>query len=271
MPLVVPPTLPRVLTTNLSATSRTGATVTSGGTAHTKGAWASLVDPTPRAYGLWVRIVNVGVSAALHNVLVDIGLGPSGSDPDTILIPNLNGSSAGIAGDLRAKHYFFPVAIPSGARLGARCQANTASKAATVAVWLGTSPLYPWACGQVTDYGTDTTTSRGTDVTPGNGSFGSWTSIGTTSGPHQYWAVGVGNATSTTMTTGDAVLEVGIGPDSSNVSTILVGAFHTDNTELIDAVFPPCVYAPVPSSTGLWARVASNNTVAVSVILYGMR
>lgn len=277
MPLMVPPVLAAGTgqdnLDHTSAAGRKGVSVTGSGSAHTKGSWtqilASLDAP---AYGLWVQIMDVGVSNQLHNVLLDIGYGPDSSNVE-LLLPDLDAGAAGLAagGDVHAKHWFFPIYVPSGVALFARLQSNQTSKVARVAVWCAQRALYPWMGGRVSAYGVDSANSRGTSVTPGAGTFSAWVQLSTgTARAHRYWTVAMDALADTTLNNQDVVVELGIGPDSSNVTTILRGAIHEDATEIITGLFPPLGYAPVPAGTPLWLRAATNAAEARGFIAYGV-
>lgn len=259
---------------NLTASSRAGTTVTAGATAHTKGAWVSLIDPlNDNAFGLWIRVKSIATSATVTAFLIDFGYGPTGGGSEQVLLPNLNCAAVGVAAtNSAAKNAFVPIYLPSGTRLSMRAQAAIASDTAVVAVWICQDPLYAQSAGPITDYGTTLASSRGTSVTGGAGAFGSWTQLtASTSRNHRYWAVGVGQAGDTTLNDTDHLIELGVGPDSANVTTIYQGAFETDNGEDISSVMPFLSYAPVKSATALWARIAASATTEIfDVIAYGM-
>jgi hypothetical protein len=157
------------LAASQTSTSADGTTVTASGTTFTFGSWAQLIASTSfTAYGIFVLINNTGVASANHRVLVDIGIGGSGSE--TTLIPYLDGHAGGWANTMGGGQlYFFPILIPSGTRLSARCMANTASKNAYVLVWLVGQPMGPngWYGSRVTAYGVNAGTAVGTAITPG--------------------------------------------------------------------------------------------------------
>lgn len=277
MPLVVPPVLApqgqHNITDPLTVAGRKGTSVTGPGTAHTKGSWTSLISSiSAPIYGLWIRVMDVAVSAALHNVLIDIGYGPDSSNVE-IIIPDLDAGAAGLqaGGDVHAKHFFFPVYVPSGGGLFARLQSNQTNKTAIIAVWCEQGALYPWVGGRVAAYGVDSANSRGTSVTAGTAAFGSWTQI--TSGtlrPHRYWTLAMDALADTTLSNQDYFIELGIGPNSTNVTAILRGEIHEDANEIITELWPPIRYAPVPASTPLWVRAAANSGEARGIIVYGV-
>jgi hypothetical protein len=277
VPLMVPPVVGagdyQTNVVETSSAGRKGTSVTGSGTAHAKGSWTTILSSVGApTHGIWGRVMDVGVSAALHNVLMDIGYGPDTSNVE-IIIPDYNAGAAGLSagGDVHAKHFFFPVYVPAGVGLFARLQSNQTSKVAILAVWMCQRALYPWAGGRVSAYGVDAANSRGTSVTPGAGTFSSWVQLSSGTGrPHRYWTAAMDALADTTLNNQDIVVELGIGPDSGNVTTIYRGELHEDATEIITEVFPLIGYAPVPAGTPLWLRAAGNNAEARGFIAYGI-
>jgi len=201
--------------------------------------------------------------------LVDIGVGPAGSEQ--VIIPNLDvwGADATAAG-LNPHQFWFPVYIRAGSRIVARSQSATANKTCRVMVALDGVPWYGlWGVGPVVDYGTDLSASIGTSVTPGSGSFGSWVQVGTTSRDHTFWTVSMdwlNNANVSALTT---LVEVGVGPSGAQRS-LGVLRFRSTTAEVIAGGPFPLFLAslPVPSGTPVWARAASGATTPIGVIVY---
>ena len=273
--LVIPPVIGGLGDTNLTAAARAGTTVTASGSINTKGSYSSLIDPTTKpSYGFWVVLSAVGATAANTSMLVDIAYGPTGGGSEEILVLDLDaGAAASTIAQVGCKAYYFPVYIPTGVRVSARCQAFIASDTVVVSIFLNQDPAYRWTCGAVTTYGEDEATSNGTSVTPASGSFGTWTQIGAGTDPvraHRFWTVGYSVGTDTTIAAADVLIEIGTGPDSSNVSTIGRFKFWQIGTELIGGPFPLLVYGPVVAGGELWARIASAEAEARRIILYGM-
>jgi len=270
MPLSVPPTFGQLQMTHLGpGTPADGITVTAGGTAHTKGAWTQLIASTSYdTYGMWVAVRGIHVSGSATPYLVDIGVGPSGSEQ--VLIPNLNVWGAENLGpSIRA--FFFPVYVPAGSRIVARSQSATASKTCAVMVVLDGVPWYgSWGVGPVVDYGTDLAASRGTSVTPGNGAWGSWVSLGTTSRDHTFWTVSMDGLADTSLSGTYYLVEVGVGPSGAQQSLGFL-RIRTTTAELIGDSFPLFLSSrPVPAGTQVWVRMASGSTEARGVIVYAM-
>jgi hypothetical protein len=277
MPLLVPSMLSQAWQTNVTAADRDGTTITASATANTKGAYsagqliAALDEPS---YGLWVMVSNPGQAAAVAlGYLLDIGIGPSGSEVD--LIPNLNcgnASATDSSSQNGGKSWYFPIYIPDGERIAARAQSTTVSEAFEVAIWCEQDFVRPpYYVSAVTTYGAVTSgDSEGTTVAGGNGAFGSWVSIGTSAADHELWQLGVDFADNIALANADILIDVGIGPDSANITAIETNiSFTTTANEAMNCVFQP-FFAPVPSSTGLWARIAASAVDDFGVVLHGM-
>lgn len=266
------PTLNRLSQTNLSATVRGGATVTASATAHTVGTYASLIDPTSLvSYGVYIRTRGVANPATDTSMLLNLAYEDSGGGAQTVVVPNINVGEATVTAGDPGKFHFFPVLIPTGKRVSAGAQAVIGGDTATVAIWLAQNP--PNAPDPLpstfTAYGANTAASRGTSVTPGSGAFGTWTEIATTSAAHTRWSVGLDTLSSVAAGTSELVVEIGTGPDVGSVTTFGTFGIQVGSSETVSGPDPTLVYAEVPITTKLWCRIASGNTEAKGVIIYG--
>jgi hypothetical protein len=275
MPLVLPLHVGHggALQTNLAVTSaalRLGTAVTASGTPHTLGQWASLIDPTTReSYGIWIRILETQTGNTATTALLNIGYGPTGGGSEQIVLPNLMAgeSNAGLA---CPRYYWFPVYIPAGVRVSAQIQSIVIGEVGNVSIWLEQYQHYPGLRGVVEAVGEVTASSRGTLVTPGTDAFGTWTSLGTVSQAKSLWTVAVdygGDATAVDMT---MMGELGIGPDSDNVTAIHRFTWIEDNNEIITTPFPSLAAAAIISGATIWARLGGAGVEARGVIAYGI-
>lgn len=268
----IPPVIGGLGDSNLTAAARNGTTITASGTAHVKGSYSTVIATTGKdSYGIWMFFKGVAGAAANTSMLVDVAYGdsPSGGN-EQILINNLTVGAAAPGG--LGLGYYFPVYIPSGVSIRMRCQAVIISDTVNVSVFLNQDPAYKWSCGSVTTYGADTATSNGTSVTPASGSFGTWTAIGGGSDPataKKFWVLGYAIGTDTTVVTADVLIEIGTGPDSSNVSTIARFYIAQNSSEELQGPFPLIGYGVVASGQKLWARIASGEAEARRIIIYG--
>ena len=188
----------RTVLTNVTARpsgTANGTTVTAGGTANTKGAWAQLMPAISRdAYGILIQFTNGAASATARNRLTDIGIDFNGGTSYTVLIPDLVDSGSA-PNTLLGVWYYFPLYIPAGSSIAARSQCLTASATCGVHIQLMCDPARPdgiRAGTSVSAYGVNNATSAGTIVTPGTTAEGNWTSLGTTTGRHWWWQTGMG-------------------------------------------------------------------------------
>ncbi len=192
-----------------------------------------------------------------------------------VVLPNLNTWGAPGTADPGGCVYNFPgVYIPAGVEVSARNQCVIVSRNSQICVWLGQNAPTPYIAGQVVDYGTVLASSSGTLVTPGNDAFGTYIEIGTTDRDHTMWTFGMDGQTETLFTGNQNVhvIEIGFGPDNSNVTRI--GSrwrvpFGT--SEEIASTIPPYAYAVVPRGTKLWCRIAGGDADVDprGIIIYG--
>jgi hypothetical protein len=118
-------------------------------------------------------------------------------------------------------------------------------------------------------YGADTSTSRGVALTPGNGIFGAWTEIGTTSQNHNLWVVAMSLGSNTAVGSSEDLIEIGVGPNSGAVASM--GFTHATwlSTEQFRGCGGPVIPYPTTSGDKVWCRVASGETTGRSIVMYG--
>lgn len=137
-----------------TAASR-GTTLTAAGAAHTKGAYVELAAATGFDASLVAVTLSPGTSHTPY--LVDVAVGAAGSEQ--VIVPDLTLCSR--VGS--AVVYEFPIHVPAGSRLSARCQCATAAATCFASVLLGCAP---WGmqvpCSQVLALGVNTATSHTT-------------------------------------------------------------------------------------------------------------
>ena len=272
--------IPGALETNVTVTSnvtRVGTLVTAGSTAHTKGTtWDELIASTSAAAeGIYIKVVDVGVSNTATSMLMDIGTGGSGSE--TVLLPDLLVGYAG-PDQTMGRTYFFPVAIPSGTRISARCQALIASDTARVAIWLAQSVQHLEGASSVEAIGEDTTNSEGTTVTSGNNAWAaSWTSIGSVSSDVNCIMPGFDADSDTVLPGSDDqwILKLGYGtnpPGSGGTEIDAIWYFATASQENTRGVFPNTpVYADISSGDNIYVNIAGNDpNEPIGVVVHAM-
>ena len=267
-----------------STTENKLTTVTASGTAHTKGSWVELDASTSQdASFINVGCSNTAVSGTDTGMLVDIGIGGSGSE--VVLIPNIlagwqpTGASANAS---KQRNSGFPVFIPAGSRLSARCQAVIVSDTVDVGVRLLGSPNSfnqdQWQGGCVVTYGADTGNSRGTVVTSTTPhTKGSWVEItGSTTQPHSALALSAAGHTSMFLSLQGALLDIGFGAAASEqilISNIYLQQINTEQMFIQDSEIGLLnIGRTLPVGTRLAARVQFELDVdeEVSVCLHGV-
>jgi hypothetical protein len=171
----------------------------------------------------WVRmfVLAGNTTATIRDILIDIGLDQAGGTAyaqlggiNNIFTPQAANFVAG------GRWFGFPLFIKAGTSVGARAQSNVATTV-RVAMWFFGQPVHP----EMLSVGTYSETigvsgNGGTPFTCGStGTFGSWTSLGTTTRPCWYWQLAWGHNVGTT-TSQAYVAELGYG-DGTNIVTII--------------------------------------------------
>lgn len=276
---VAPPALTKQESNVATAATVLGTTVTASATPHTKGAYAQLIAAS--AFDTyWVEVVlgEVGVSAAATSLLVDIAIGAAAAE--TVIIPNLNaGFSATQAGTgpVGAAHYAFPLKVPAGSRISARCQSLVVSDTVKVQIRLYGGPAAsepPWAGQRVIDIGTDLATSKGVTVAAGlSAAAGTWTQIvASLAEDIAYLAAGLGGAADTTLLLNTGLLDIGVGAAAAESAVLSAFPFWSVASEMIGWNGPIRGWVPVKAGERIAARISIDAAGASSydVICYGV-
>lgn len=267
MALVLPQRSGANLQSNLPATPGSGTTlatqVTAHATSHTKGSWTSLIDPvTFDVQGFWLYLGQTAGGATRTDLLVDIGIGPTGGGSEQVIVSNLIGGwrhsfAAGQGSNPYATYW--PIFIPKGLRVSARAQALISADTVNVLIFLsgGMSSYWFPLCAGADDYGISTATSGGTSHTPGaTGAESSYASIGSTLSKNYKGAIVIpqGTMTDTTMANQAYHWELAAG------SNTLAEWYYVNTTgENICGPFPPFpVMTELPSGTQLQVRAESS-------------
>jgi len=228
--LLDPLTGPSALETHVTATTNETATfsisVTASASTNTKGGYTELIASTSfDSYGVFVMLAGLQTAASANQrCLVDIAIGAGGSEVN--IIPNLTcgNVSAYAAASSKGVCYYFPILIPAGQRVSARCQASTASDVVSVAVRLLQKPIgvTPWVGTRVTAYGADTTNSRGTSHTPSQNAYATATQLtASLTNPIKYMQLGFDLLSDTTASTSRYLARIGVGAGPTYVASEL--------------------------------------------------
>lgn len=273
MALLVPAARKQSGGQNYTAGTRPSNTMGTGLTAsaslHTLGTRVELIAAT--AYEAeWCRIMflNSFVSATLTDQLTNIYIGAAGVEVP--LISNLlSGWSASVTVGVPAQ-YWFPLRIPRGSRISADMQALITVDTVEILFEYGVSNGEHWVGSGVETLGAVTATSKGTAITPGGASEGSFASIGTSTRRYRYLNMGAMGNNDTTIVAETITWDVGAG------GALLQGM--QDNYTLDLAAESQSQWSPrgwpcdIPSGTALQLRGQASGTPsgAQTGCLYGV-
>lgn len=191
--------------------SNTYGTAVTSGAANTLGStFTEIIASTSHdAYWIDLHYKNGSSANTRTDALMNIYIGADGSEQ--VLIPNLlcGWTLASIGG----KWFGFPLYIKSGSRLTAKLQHSSATQSISVFVTLTGGGMPPhWVGRKVETLGAVTASSKGTNVTPGTTSEGSFTDIGTSGREYGFIQPMLGgNVPDTTITAGAVSIDIGVG------------------------------------------------------------
>ena len=247
------------------------------GAANVKGSTTGLLtgaNLSRDVYGIGIVIAGGATAATIRRYLVDIMYDPAGGTAWTVLIPNLLANSPSMSQGGAA--YYFPLAIPSGSAIGARCQSNVAT-AIRVGVQVYSGPsrpeAYRWGT-YVEAFGAVTASTSGTAVTPGTNLLGSYASMGTTTKDLWWWQWGGMAFNDTTLTVLSYFGDVAVG-DATFKETAISRCLYTQNANEQCGVAPfgigSCSF-PTVAGTTVYVRVGGTATADTTptTMAYGM-
>lgn len=249
------------------AVSSIGTSVTPGAS-DVEGSWteiASAANVSQHCYWLQIWVTTGFTSTASKQHFLDIGVDPAGGTAYTERIANI---ACGGSGNTNTAggcwKFMFPLFIQAGSTVAARVQGSNAT-AGTVFIayrMLG-QPDRPEQVpiGQYSETLGVTTGTLGTTVTPGNGSYGVYASLGTTAKPTFWWNLGV--QLDNAATSAEQLYFELVYGDASNKNLITRLSVVTAGTETQGEVFggnfSPSCYAEVPAGSTLYCRAICNN------------
>jgi len=254
-------------------TAKGGVGLTSGGSAHTMGSWATLIDPVSYdVCGLFLNIFGVSGAAADTRGLLDIGVAPTGGGNEQVVIPSLDVGAAA-ASATGGKTYFFPLYVPKGKAIRARWQSVTASDT-TIAVVAHAFelPFHGYAEDapqEWVQYGAAGASSTGVAVTSGSAAYGTEAQItASTSRAHRWFHVGIDWGTNTAITSGR--YRVRLARDTGATEVIGVWEFMapTAGEDILGPfpILPACM--PIPAGSPLYVDVDGAAAEAMAAIVY---
>jgi hypothetical protein len=227
-------------------------------TPNTKGAVVELTGATTHD-AAWVLVQLSGSSAGSGaDYLVDLMIGDS---PEQVIIPDMYVSAR--AGTADFGPYLFPIFIPAGSRLSARCQCSAAGASLRISVVLIAPTLLMGGSrpSVVASYGA-TANSLGTNIDPGAtaNTDSAWVEITSATVRDHHWLVIAGRFGDRSITAAASWrLSIGIGAAPEQV---LIPDLHMSADVTSDATYCPVVCLPVfiPAGSRLTARVRSSVT-----------
>lgn len=235
-----------------------GTTVTTGGTASTKGSYASLLTTTFDVYWIEILAFAYGTTATDSQGVMDIATGAATQE---IIIPDLMMGFCGLYSSTAPgpKRWSFPLYIPSGTEIWARAAGQRVSTALTVVIYCyGGNAMPPYRVGRkVTTYGMGTV-PIGTTIVPGASTAeGAWTQItASTSEDHFAFFPSFQPGTDTTLNPLAYYVDIGTGAATEEeIGQSFI--YATGSDERMQGPFGnlPC-FADVPSGTRLAMRVS---------------
>jgi hypothetical protein len=260
------------------STADYGAAVTPGNNVY--GSYAGIGAPSSDAYEVWISIHNGFVSAAARDILVTIGTDPTGGVSYSPWAEHLLGSCAspyGTSAMPGGVWYRFPVFVKSGTSFAAKASVNNAT-VGTVAVniiWFcqPSRPDLLRTGSFIRTFGADTANSRGTLITPGTASKGSYVQLGSALvEPLWFWEFGMG-INDATISGGVHHVDVALGDATTKKLAIANGFVAATNAE---AIAKPRgaggVHRQAAVGDLVYGRSQSGGTVDtdVSLIAYGV-
>jgi len=263
--------------------SSVGTTITSSSTANTYGSWTQLVASSAIDC-CWLVISSTTVFANTANdIVIDIGVGASGSEKVIISAIHTIGNNAWPS----LTRFAFPCQIAAGTRIAARSQSNGTSQGAYVQVTLfdGEWNALEGAEGVVDTYGFQSGTTLGAAIDPGatvntKGSYTQLTASSTADLLGFMLAFDFQNDTAGAGVQNQFLLDIATGASGSEKVLIPNIAFNFMSDGAGDGCyikpeFIPFIPCPIPSGTRIAARAqATINTATTRVFgltFYGVR
>jgi hypothetical protein len=204
------------------AGASTGITLTAHATIHTKNAtWTELVATT--AHETTFVVVTLSQTSSNGSFMVDIGVGASTAE--VTLIPNLFVRNA-VVGQQHPAVYAFPLAIPKGTRVSARCQSSVTVLTIKVGIQCFAGPITgQHGLRRVETAGVLTGTTAPTALNdPGATPHtdGTWTQLLAATTHHWRWmcvsAANPGDSTTAAIT--GHLVDIGVGAGGAEVAIV---------------------------------------------------
>lgn len=252
------------------ASSTSGTSLTTGGSAHTLGAsFVELFSSTAHdTHWVTLGVLATATGATRTDALLNIYVGANGSE-----VPLISGFPAGWSGTFDTNDWRYlrmPLFIPAGTRITAKAQALQTSKTVRVYMKLeGYSRPPSWYGRGVEIIGVNTGSSTGTSVTPGTTGEGSFANIGTTTYEWGFISPLIhGTLADTTSSNNNMTVDVGVG------GSLYLGLEHflmgnVSNETGIQ--YGPGAFCRVPAGTALQLRAqAGTDATPADMMILGV-
>jgi hypothetical protein len=251
-------------TEGLDAANSRGITITASATANTKGSWTQLAASTGQACDV-LTIITVRPGTASADYLIDIGVGTAGSEQ--VIISDLLICSPSGGATPMGVEFVFPISIPAGTRIAARCQATTLSSQIRISYEMAQLPMLASAERSIVKtYGDATADSGGTSIDPGGtaNTKGAWTQIvASTTYAASALLIGFGDQVNTVRTDCTWLVDVGVG--SAGSEKVVVPDFLLQAEAASDDITPgvsPPLPVSIPAATPISVRAQCSITDA---------
>lgn len=250
-----------------------GTAVTSGGSANTLGSFAEIIASLDfDAFWISIGFVNTGATATNTSTLVNFYKGANGAEEATPFIPNiLAGWSSTIDNiTMLPRWIHFPLYIPAGTRISAKAQSAQLSKSVRTLIRLQGGGRPPqWMGTRVECLGANTGTSKGTDLTAGGASEGTFVNMGTTGPEWGYVMPMTQGNTDLTQNNSWGLVDIGVGDaqyrDLRDWSYVIHSSEHSVMRSQMGR------FTRIPAGTTLQLRAQASGTAeARDWCLYGV-
>lgn len=252
----------------IGLTGAAGTTITSNGSANTKGSWTQLgSDVSQQCCLMMFGITQQGSNQAV-SFLIDIGVDQSGGTSFEVVVPNILIVYADSTQAWFLEHaYAFPIFLKAGAAVAARCQDSVGGGDVPVFANLYAGDL-PTAT-YFEAIGVDEANTTGVEIDPGTGSGATlktaWSLLESATSKHLTHVMPLQNPTEGQTVTGSDFqpcdLAIETDDPSASTSHIIVGDAPTfipgnECSWLCHEFYP----TPIPAGSTINARMAGINT-----------
>ncbi len=254
---------------SLSSPSR-GTSVTGANGSY--GSWVQIIASTTYD-ACWMTVRIWPTNGSSTRTFTQIGVGAGGSE---VVLANDLYATSSTSGTVFTE-YWFPVSVPAGTRLAARCQQNAAADANNVEIGLfDGSFTHMEGCGGVDSIGFVSGSTAATDIDPGGtiNTKGAYSQlVASTAKDYLGVMISVGyNAASSTAVTAPALFDLAIGAGGSEL--VIVADYGWSQGGAISQSICPFIPVNIPAGTRVSARASQGaNTVGsrvMGLIAYGV-